>query len=287
MSIASSSWRSAQDRGKGAPVDPFSAAALASEVVDILATLGAPIAGWLKSWRMKRKVRKVVKRASASFVDEHPETAEALAGSAEAIAHELARLTESGRPLTARTLAEQWAASGHLDQAEADRYATEYVQRLHDELMKIDSFRAVLSAGADVSSAETLQIINEALQETKEATRAQEEREVAASYYDAAKQYFYGALALLDGDATGAMGFAYDAQSLLDEAELNRDSLVIGSSRDLRLRFEELVEGRYEDVEAACAEGDRAKSDWAVRALSEGCAEFRALVKQRLGGLSG
>ncbi len=186
-------------------MNPFNAAGLAANVVEVLATLGGPIAGWLKSRWVRRKVRKVLKRASAKFVAEHPVAAEAIAGSPEAIAQEVGRLTQSGRPVAASTLAEEWVASGRLDRAIADRFAVAYVQRLHDELMKVDGFREVLAIGAAVSAAETLERINAAQQETKKATRAQEEREVAVLHFEAGTEYFRAALALLDGEKSRAM----------------------------------------------------------------------------------
>jgi hypothetical protein len=267
--------RSALHRGKGASVDPFSAAGLAANVVDILWSIGTPIAGMIKSRLVKRRLRKAIKRVSSNFVAEHPTTAKALAASADAIAHELARLTDAGRPLPENVLAEQWAASGHLDRADAFRYAGEYVQTLHDQLLKVDGFTALFEAGAIVTAAEILRRL-------EEESRAREERAVAASYYDAANEYVHAALRRLEGDEPGAIQSAYDARSFIEKAELNGDWRVIERSKGLRARFKELVEERYDELESACATGDGTTAALIYEALEQGSAEFKALVKQRL-----
>jgi hypothetical protein len=269
-------------RDGSAPLDPFSAAALAESVVTVLSALGGPIAAVVKRRLVKRKVRKSIERVSSNFVAEHPATADAMAESAEVIAHELARLAGAGRPANAQTLADRWAATGRLSQGEATQYADEYVQRLHDELVKIDGFRSLFVAGANITAAEKLQLISESMRRSEASVRAREEWEIAALYYEAAKAYFQAALALIAGDTIKAMGYEYDAHSLIDKARLGRASLALVNSKSVRERFAELVEDRFEDAEVACASGDYAKAQEAVRALDEGCDEFRALVNERL-----
>jgi len=268
-------------RGKGAPVDPFSAFTLAESVVTILATLGTPIVGFFKSRRVKGHVRKAIERASSNFVAEHPETADAMATSAEAIAQELAQL-RGGRPLAATRVAEHWVSGGYFELSDARAYAEQYARALHNELLKIEGFRDLFEAGITITTAETVLLIDDGLERDRAAARAREEREVAVLHFEAAREYFGAALALLDGDKFRAMGLAHNAETHIDTARLHRDSLALVRSKDVRERFAGLVEDRYEDVEAACAEGDRAKADAAVAALNQGCREFRAFVTARL-----
>lgn len=266
----------AHDGGKGTPVDPSSAAALAGSVVDILWALGTPIANVIKRRLLRRKLRKVIARVSVDFAAEHPAVAEAMAASDEAIAHELARLIGAGRLLAPKVLADQWKASGGLDPADASQFATEYVQALQDELLKIDGFRPLLKSGAAVTTAETLQRIEEAL-------RTREERGLATAYFDAADEYVHAALARLDGDAIGAIRSAHDARSLAEKAEISGgDWQVIEKLRDLREGFKEFVEGRFDEFEAAYESEDPMAIQAAFEALEQGAREFQALVRKRL-----
>ena len=263
-------------------MDPFSAGAFAKSVVTALSALEGPIAAVIKRRLVKRKVRKSIERVSLKFVAEHPATAEAMADSAEAIAHELARLAEAGRLADAQALAERWAATGHLSQDDARWYADEYVQRLHDELLKIDGFRPLLEARAGLTAAEELMFIAESMRRIEASARARDEQEIAVLYFEAAKAYFQAALALIAGDASGAMRCEYDAHSLIDTAKLGRASLALVNSKEVRERFAELVERRFDYAEVACASGDPAEAQRAVGALYEGCEAFRALVNERL-----
>jgi hypothetical protein len=140
----------------------FVASTIAANVVNILVGLGGPMAEAANSWRVRRKVRKIIKRVTVSLLDGHPEVAGAMAASEAEIARALARLADAGRPLATRNLAERWAAAG-LDYADAGLYAQEYVDRLHDELLKIAGFRAVILAGSSVETAERMQDVAEAL----------------------------------------------------------------------------------------------------------------------------
>ena len=266
--------RSARYQGKGVALDPASAAALAANVVSILRALGGPIAAVLKRRLLRRRLLKVVKGVSLNFVAGHPEAAGALAASAEAIAHELARLMGAGRPLAPKDLADQWAATGRLGPADAHRLAAEYARALHDGLLQVDEFGTLFKTGAVVTTAE-------AVQGLENATRDREEREVAAAYYDAADKYVHAALALRRGDQIGAMGSEYDAQSLLDRAELNLDWHIIERFTDVRQSFRELVEQQYDEFEAAFDTGDSAATGIAFEALKLGCGDFKALVKER------
>jgi hypothetical protein len=136
-------------------LDPFSAAALAESVVTILGTLGTPIVGLIKSRRVKGQVRKAIERASSNFVAEHPETADVMAASAEAIAQGLAQLRAAGRSRR-RGVAEHWVSSGYFELADARSYAEQYARTLHNELLKIDGFRDLFEAGATITTAETV-----------------------------------------------------------------------------------------------------------------------------------
>jgi hypothetical protein len=266
--------RSMRDSGKAVPVDPASAIALAANVVDILVGLAAPITKLLNSRFLRRRVRKVIEAVSLDFAAQHPSTAAALVSSAEAIAHELARLMGTGKPLAPKVLADQWAATGSLNRADATLFADAFVQALHDALLGIDGFRPLFESGATVATAETVQRLEDAL-------RAREVREVAAAYYDAADEYVHAAIALLGREETKALRSEYDASSLVAKAELNRDPRIIERFRDLRLTFRDLVEERYDDFRDAYDTGSAGTTE-RLNALNRGAQDFKAFVLERL-----
>jgi hypothetical protein len=255
--------------------NPLAPSALASSVVNILSKLGSPIAGVIKRRWVKRQVRKAIASATSAFVAAHPETADALAGSAEPIAQELARLPGAGRPLTSNVLADHWVASGNFDPAEARRLAADYVQALHDALLKIDGFRQLFEAGASVTVAEIQQ-------RAEEASRDLEQREAAIAYFEAAREYVHAAGARLNGDERGAWQSEYDARSLVDVAELRHQYRVSERLKDVRAWFRELVEDRYAEFKDEFESGGRAAAETALEALEQGSIEFRARVKESL-----
>ena len=209
----------------------------------------------------------------------HKDAAAALVVSQEAIAHELARLTGAGAPVATKVLADEWTAKG-LDRADATRYAHEYVQALHDELLKIDGFRPLLQAGAIVATAGRVAEVEQLLREAADARRAGEEREVAVAYYTAADEYYQAALVRSQGNTIEAMAHEYEARSLAAIALLCREPHVLKRFKELRGTFKELVEERYDDSKAAYQSGDRATVDAALEALRHGCRDLQARVRE-------
>jgi hypothetical protein len=262
---------------KGVPVDPFSAAQLADSVISILSKLATPVVRLIKGRLVRRKVRKIIERASSDFVAGHPETATAMAGSADAIAYELAQL-RGGRPLGATRIAEHWAAAGYFGLEEATAYTEQFARELHDELLGIDGFRDMFQAGATITIAETIELIEAANERDRANARADDERDVAILYVEAASEYYKAALALLGKEKLKAMALECDAETRVAKARLQRDSLTLVKSKDLRERFAELVEDRYDDVEAACEAGSQAEAEAAVDALDQGRRDFSDFV---------
>jgi hypothetical protein len=271
----------ARHSGKGKPMDPFSGAVLAKGAIAILQSLASPIVGLIRGKWARRKVRKAIQRASADFVKEHPETAAAMAASANPIAQDLADL-RAGRPLEPKRLAKHWVSEEYLEADVAQAYAGQFARMLHTELLKIEGFSDLFKAGTGVATVEAVQRIEGYMEDSKARALAGEEQQVAVLYFQAASQYVDAAVAVAAGDDLGAEALVDRAETLIVTARLNRETLTLMNSKDVRDTFTALVEDRFEDVEAASVAGDRAATDAAVRWLVLGAKEFRAFVSLRL-----
>lgn len=267
----------ARHTGKGVPIDPFSAAQLADSVISILSQLATPVVRLVKGKLVERKVRKIIEQAAAGFVARNPETATAMAGSAEAIAQELAQL-KGGRPLGATRIAEHWAAAGYFGLEEATAYATQFAGELHTKLLGIGGFRDLFQAAATITIAETIELIEAALERDRADARADDERDVAILYIEAASEYYKAALALLGNEKLKAMELECSAETRIAKARLQRDSLTLVKSKDVREKFKGLVEDLYDDVEAAYENGDQAEAEAAVATLDQGRRDFSDFV---------